>query len=529
MRAELQDSIREEWFAKSVDDLNVLAHRYMKQNRTDSAMMVFVIMGNKYDPGMSEAQRRTAIYGLNNAGALCTANTNDYLTGYRYLRRAYELAKSNGFVEMIPDIEMHLASVYTLFDDQSREAQEIYRQSFSKARDLNKYEVMVLAFINLIVTNYTGDIEEFADILSDKMPGNTPKLSFARHLYKGIDLMRKNQYSLARDEFKNLRENNYDSMDSLRSETLLTKMIAESYMKEMRPDSAIHYYQQMLTSAAEVEMHPYEIEATKMLRECYGLLGDTATRDLLHLRYLEKKDSLIEVNQVAQLNSLRQKDDIESIELRMNDLANRKRNQEIIGFASIVLAVMLLLFLIFLWNRNKKLRSVNRFLYNKTQEMMADASKRRAEMAALKNTKEQEEPKESNEKQKPGKYHTSNLQDEEILNIEQKISQKMKNTSVICDPNFSLNGLAQSINSNTAYVSRVINERFGVSFSILLGDNRIKEAILRMNDSSYGHLTIEAISQSVGFRSKTTFINSFKRVTGLTPSEYLKEAKAQKH
>jgi AraC-like DNA-binding protein len=55
-----------------------------------------------------------------------------------------------------------------------------------------------------------------------------------------------------------------------------------------------------------------------------------------------------------------------------------------------------------------------------------------------------------------------------------------------------------------------------------LGKYRIQEACRRMNDHErYGHLTIEAIGHSVGYKSNSSFIAAFKRYTGLKPSEYL--------
>ncbi len=65
----------------------------------------------------------------------------------------------------------------------------------------------------------------------------------------------------------------------------------------------------------------------------------------------------------------------------------------------------------------------------------------------------------------------------------------------------------------------------GCSFSILLSDARVKEACRRMNaNAGLKHLTIEAIANEVGFKSRVTFLTAFKRVTGLTPTEYRKIA-----
>jgi AraC-like DNA-binding protein len=47
-----------------------------------------------------------------------------------------------------------------------------------------------------------------------------------------------------------------------------------------------------------------------------------------------------------------------------------------------------------------------------------------------------------------------------------------------------------------------------------------------MSDESdkFGNMTIEGVATSVGFKSRTAFINAFKREVGLTPSEYLRMA-----
>ena len=59
-------------------------------------------------------------------------------------------------------------------------------------------------------------------------------------------------------------------------------------------------------------------------------------------------------------------------------------------------------------------------------------------------------------------------------------------------------------------------------FPALLAETRVREAMRRLDgsDTQYANLTIEAIGESVGFKSRSTFSTAFKRVTGLTPNDY---------
>jgi AraC-like DNA-binding protein len=104
----------------------------------------------------------------------------------------------------------------------------------------------------------------------------------------------------------------------------------------------------------------------------------------------------------------------------------------------------------------------------------------------------------------------------------------MDNSDEIFSPDFSLERLAMLSGSKYKYVSQVINEHYQQNFNNFLNSYRIKEACKRMGDvEGYGNYTIEAISESVGFKSRSTFVASFKRITGLTPSQYQRMAKQE--
>ncbi|MBC8594007.1 helix-turn-helix transcriptional regulator [Oscillospiraceae bacterium N12] len=127
------------------------------------------------------------------------------------------------------------------------------------------------------------------------------------------------------------------------------------------------------------------------------------------------------------------------------------------------------------------------------------------------------------------KYTTSNLNEDQKGTLLEAINSIMENTQEYCESDFSLEKLAMLVNSNKSYISQIINETYHVNFNGFVNEYRIREARIRLTDiEQYGNYTIQTISESVGYKSSTTFINVFKKITGITPSMYQKMVKAQK-
>ena len=104
---------------------------------------------------------------------------------------------------------------------------------------------------------------------------------------------------------------------------------------------------------------------------------------------------------------------------------------------------------------------------------------------------------------------------EKILNIV-VIEERYRNKD------FSAKELATELNTNTRYISAVINSRFNTNFSCLINEYRIKEALHRMTDKRYINMTIEEIGTLVGFANRQSFYASFYRIMGETPNGYRK-------
>lgn len=91
------------------------------------------------------------------------------------------------------------------------------------------------------------------------------------------------------------------------------------------------------------------------------------------------------------------------------------------------------------------------------------------------------------------------------------------------DMNLSVDDIAQDLKTNRTYVSRVINEEFGMNFYGFVNKYRMAEfmQLLQQSDNPVG-FKIKEVSEQVGFKSYTSFYNFFKEQTGYTPSEYVK-------
>lgn len=85
---------------------------------------------------------------------------------------------------------------------------------------------------------------------------------------------------------------------------------------------------------------------------------------------------------------------------------------------------------------------------------------------------------------------------------------------------FSAKELAKELNTNTRYISAVINSRFNTNFSCLVNEYRIKEALHKLTDKRFQEMTIEEIGTLVGFANRQSFYASFYRVMGETPNNY---------
>jgi AraC-like DNA-binding protein len=121
-----------------------------------------------------------------------------------------------------------------------------------------------------------------------------------------------------------------------------------------------------------------------------------------------------------------------------------------------------------------------------------------------------------------GKYRKSSLNEPAKQKILNDIILEFEKNEYYSDNLASLSDLAKKTGVSPHHVSQVINEKLGKNFFELLASYRIEKAKRILAEDQTGKITIEEISEIVGYNSKTAFNNSFKKLTGKTPSEFRK-------
>jgi len=100
-----------------------------------------------------------------------------------------------------------------------------------------------------------------------------------------------------------------------------------------------------------------------------------------------------------------------------------------------------------------------------------------------------------------------------------RFQKLMQEEQLFLRPSLSLGDVAEKLNTNKTYVSKMVNNTYNLGFPELLNTLRIDYAqqyILSHRDAKQ-----DEIARACGFLSASSFNNIFKKVTGVTPKMWL--------
>jgi AraC-like DNA-binding protein len=116
------------------------------------------------------------------------------------------------------------------------------------------------------------------------------------------------------------------------------------------------------------------------------------------------------------------------------------------------------------------------------------------------------------------KYKSSSLSLEDQTEILRKLKIKMETDRPYLRSDFSLPELASQLKLSVHQLSQALNDGLGKSFFEMTAEYRIEMAKVLLKERA--NIKVEEIAEEVGYNSKSSFNTAFRKLTGMTPSEW---------
>lgn len=497
------------------------------QNADSSLIYLTEVLGRYYDNPVGPKGAGEAVEALRAMADIYWNAFHDYGSTVTSISTAIELAEAEGLTEYLPYLYLDMARLWDTnglaFRDGNATAESLMHKAYATAVNAGNLKALPTVAFNMCVFRIARGQEYFTDELAEiyrrPMPPGAPCAAFSDKYIDATRALEAKDYTRAGTLFHTVATARAADPDERRA--VLGAMQLEAEMRRLEGDApgARTLLLGYLNAPRTDSLPGYTQAICRKLASLYRDAGMDDSAIYYEARWLreretERQNSLLTPSEMVQLSAA------PSAELRMRDnhIARLKRERQLI-FVIGALALLLIaaLFILRAWRVQKRNA---RTLFEQNKALLEDAAQLRELRAKLESARTREAPS-----LKPQKYEASVIDPSMSADLYQQLLHIMDTNDDIYKTGFRLDDLAALAGMLPRYVSQVINENSGSNFNQLLNQYRIREVQRRLRDPDhYGQLTIEAVAESVGFMSRSTFAQIFKRHTGLTPTQYRRMA-----
>jgi AraC-like DNA-binding protein len=118
------------------------------------------------------------------------------------------------------------------------------------------------------------------------------------------------------------------------------------------------------------------------------------------------------------------------------------------------------------------------------------------------------------------RYEKSGLDEDAGKALLARVEQALSADRLFADPGLTLGKLAAAVGSTPHQVSEVLNRYANVTFHDRLNRRRVADVKAQLLDPAADRYTIEGIGASAGFGSRSALYAAFRRLEGMTPTEF---------
>lgn len=481
--------------------------QFLQNKKEDKALVMYMLVCSRTNDRMTDEELTDCSLANLKVGDIFYARGN-YINALENYQEGLKLSGTSASKTHLPLIYKNIGNVYCMFKDYGK-GFDYYKKAYQiRPKNDNELTFRILANLFGVCIN-RKDLEgakKYRQLLFAAPRPNLPIDQFFLSFSTALMASQEARYAESNKILVNLAD--FCNRNKL-PPTYICSAYAELYSNYQNLgdiDQAKHYISLLIDHAEREKMLHYIPETLRDMAQIQRKTGNATLAQQYERQYLSLMDSIYNSQRFNVVKNQQfmyevDKTDKEITRLHQEEEIHRQnaRLYQLLFLVSILAIVLVSMLLFYVVRQKRDLEASYRKLYDINRSHV-----------------------ETGEKKAP--RATNLLKEDQKQLLLDGIRRVMEETDEYCQPEFTVATLAKLIDSNERYVSMVVNDHFGKSFTEVLNDYRIKKACERLttNNAKYAQLTIAAIGQSVGYKSQTTFVKQFRKCTGLTPSVYQK-------
>ncbi|MEM6719879.1 MAG: AraC family transcriptional regulator [Bacteroidota bacterium] len=480
---------------------NIYSDENLKIKYLDSAINTTLNMDNKYYPALLLLYRGGLYYDQKKF----KASLNDYLLANTY-------AKTNN-EELYFTLKFNIGIIKRQIGN-FKEAEEIFDKCLAYESNYKDFDNGTMYFGTLFqLSNIYYETRQFSKATKINTRGILEALEKkdSSHYYhfvvnEGINLTLQKRYSSAIDSIYKAMKHIEDKDDLAVVYHYLGTALFESNQKK----KSIQYFQKVDSIFLETnDLLPSCRSSYEKLINYHKEIKDFKNQ-LLYTTRLLKLDSILNDDYKYLVKNLYKEYDFPELvndrDQLITKLKSSSKKTRYWNIALISLVIISFVLLFYYYKQKKKYKQRFNDLIN-NKESQIDKNNEVNKASTVLNDIDQE------------------IIDKVLVELD-----NFKNDKSFLRNQITLSEVAKLINTNSKYLSRIINHYHQKNFNTYINDLRIEYLINKLNsDKNFRKYTISAIAEEGGFTNALSFSRAFTKKTGLKPSYFLKELIKEKN
>lgn len=416
---------------------------------------------------------------------------------------ASDLAIQKGNEEHIQLISFMIAAIRNI-NGQPREAMNMYQKSFFSLKKapnytIDKYSDYIVLIHNIALSHLRlkqlDSVEYYTNIglfASQKMNDSLFVIDF-KMVEAELNFFKKD-YQKTIDTIM-IYVDNYEGVDK----AINLYYLGQSHMMLKQSSKAIDYFKQ-IDSIVTQNQDPFD-EVRNVYYELIlnASMEDQDNQQLEYIGRLIHFDSLLNSYKANVFNTSSVSYDIPLLKKQKTEIEKRLKNKNQINLVLIYLSLIGLISIIYFFIREKRLQL-------KIKKILEDSVNKPNIIEPL-------------------PIGTINIPNDIISTILIQLENFEKNLEYL-DKEIDLPRLSNSLDTNTSYLSMIINHYKKLSFPSYLKQLRIQHAVIELsNNPELLKYNYQGLAEIFGFKTSESFSRAFYSQTGVYPSKIIKQLK----